>query len=89
MKIQFLILAVLAALLVYPAFTLADGCGHGMFTTNISEMDKNSDQKITFDEFKDFRIKDLKAAFDSLDSNKDGVLDENEWNEFIRVHTVK
>jgi Ca2+-binding EF-hand superfamily protein len=89
MKIKILILAILAALLFYPAFTLASQCGHGMFTSNITDMDKNSDKKITFDEFKDFRIKDLKVAFDTLDENKDGVLDENEWNEFIRVHTVK
>ena len=89
MKIKLLILAVLAVLMVSPAFTLADGCGHGMFTTNIGDMDRNSDQKITFNEYKDFKIKNLKVAFDTLDSNKDGVLDEDEWNDFILVHTVK
>ncbi|PYP84257.1 MAG: hypothetical protein DMF61_20385 [Blastocatellia bacterium AA13] len=42
---------------------------------NFAEMDKNKDKKISRDEFKG-----PAQMFDRLDENKDGFIDEEEWN---------
>ena len=89
MKKLFFITAIWAALTFFPAAILIAGYGHGMFSNTIDDMDTDSDKRITYDEFKNFQIKDLKAAFNMLDTNHDGFIDEAEWNDFIRVHSDK
>ena len=52
------------------------GGGRGQFQMpNFAEMDKNKDKKISRDEFKG-----PAQMFDRLDENKDGFIDEEEWN---------
>ena len=62
------------------------GHGHGMFSTNIGDMDTNQDNQVTFEEYRDYHARDLQAAFDMLDANNDGFIDGAEWDQFLKVH---
>ena len=65
--------------------------GHGsmMRSWNMNEMDANQDRTLSFQEYRDSQNKQLRAGFDMIDSNKDGVISEDEWNTFLNVHGVK
>ncbi len=62
------------------------GHGYGMFTKNIEDMDTNQDNQVTFEEYRDYHARDLRAAFNMLDTNNDGFIDGEEWNQFLKVH---
>ena len=62
--------------------------GHSMNMSEMSEMDINNDGMITFDEFSAPHTETLRSAFKMLDTNKDEVISEEEWNEFLKVHGI-
>lgn len=65
--------------------------GHGgmMPSWNMSELDANQDKTLSFEEYRDSQTKQLRAGFDMIDSNSDGVISEDEWNTFLNLHGVK
>lgn len=65
--------------------------GHGgmMPSWNMNEMDTNQDRALSFEEYRDSQTKQLRAGFDMIDSDKDGVISEDEWNTFLSLHGVK
>jgi hypothetical protein len=60
--------------------------GYKMFGPNLGEMDTNQDDRVSFEEYEASHSKHLKAAFDMLDANNDGVIDNAEWDQFRKVH---
>jgi hypothetical protein len=63
------------------------GCGYGM--RNISDMDANQDGTLTFDEFSESHMNKLKRNFKMLDADNDELIDDNEWNQFLKWHGLE
>ena len=51
-----------------------------------SAMDSNQDGLITFDEFSAPHMEKYKHVFELLDKDNDEVINEDEMNEFMKVH---
>ena len=62
--------------------------GYGM-SKDMSVMDTNQDELITFEEYEASHSRDLRAVFKMLDSNGDNVIDKTEWDQFLAVHGMK
>ncbi len=60
--------------------------GYGMQMTEMSAIDSNEDDMITFEEFSAPTIERLKSGFGMLDSDNDGKINKEEWDEYLRVH---
>ena len=60
--------------------------GHGMAMGDMSKLDGNADSKITFDEFSAPQVDRLRSAFNMLDTDKDGFISKQEYDEFLKVH---
>ena len=63
--------------------------GYGMGMSNMSDLDADQNGTITFDEFSASQMDRLKSAFKMLDTNKDDVIDKDEWNAFLKVHGIE
>jgi Ca2+-binding EF-hand superfamily protein len=59
------------------------GCSH---MGEMSAMDSNQDGLITFDEFSAPHMEKYKRVFEMLDKDDDEVINEDEMNEFMKVH---
>jgi hypothetical protein len=53
---------------------------------DMSRLDSDTDDKLTFDEFSAPQMDRLKSAFNMLDTDNDGVISRAEYNEFLKVH---
>ncbi|ACN16577.1 conserved hypothetical protein [Desulforapulum autotrophicum HRM2] len=61
--------------------------GGGMaLKTNFSDMDTDGDDLLSFIEFKSAFPSSEQKAFDFLDSDKDGMLNHDEWHTFKEMH---
>ena len=60
------------------------GCGAAM--KDMTSMDQNGDNSLTFEEFRAPQDKNLRAAFDMLDTDNSGDINEDEWNTFLNIH---
>jgi Ca2+-binding EF-hand superfamily protein len=60
--------------------------GYGMHMTDMSKMDNNKDNLINFDEFSASHLDMLRSAFNMLDTDNDELIDQKEWNQFLKVH---
>jgi hypothetical protein len=60
--------------------------GHGMKMGDMSRMDGNNDNQITFEEFSASHLDRLRSAFNMLDTDNDGFISQGEYNEFLKVH---
>lgn len=83
------------ALAILSAFTLLIGTtstvnaahhGDSMFSANLSAMDSNNDEMVSFEEYSDYHSEKLRWSFNALDSNNDGSISEAEWETFKRMH---
>ena len=63
--------------------------GYGMGMSNMSDLDADQNGTITFDEFSASQMDRLQSAFKMLDTNKDDVIDKDEWNAFLKVHGIE
>jgi hypothetical protein len=65
--------------------------GHGgkMTEWNMGKLDANNDNTLTFEEYSENQRRQLRAGFDMIDTDKDGVISEAEWKAFLEVHGVK
>ena len=61
------------------------GCS-GMKMSDLSSMDTDNDGSINIDEFTEPHMEKYRGWFNMLDSNDDGFLSQEEWDEFRRVH---
>jgi len=61
--------------------------GWGMFSAKLSDMDSNGDGAVTLEEFNDFMTAGNKGIFDALDTNKDSLIDADEWTTLIDAHS--
>lgn len=86
-------MTIAASLLLASSLALAGHHYHGhgsmMPSWNMNEMDANQDRTLSFEEYRDSQTQQLRAGFDIIDSNKDGVVSEDEWNTFLNVHGVE
>ena len=93
MKIKHALITTAAFLFLTSSLALAGhhykGHGSAMPSWNMDEMDANQDRTLSFEEYRDSQTKQLRAGFDMIDSNKDGVISEEEWHTFLNVHGVK
>jgi Ca2+-binding EF-hand superfamily protein len=76
----------LIAGLVSTSFAGHNYHGYGMKMSEMSEMDRNNDGEITFDEFSAPATERLKSGFKMLDINNDDIISQEEWDEFLRAH---
>jgi len=53
---------------------------------DMSKLDVDTDDKITFEEFSAPQMDRLKSAFKMLDTDNDGVISKAEYDEFLKVH---
>ena len=60
--------------------------GHGMGMGDMSKLDSDDDSKITFEEFSASQLDRLRSAFNMLDTDNDGFISKDEYNEFLKVH---
>jgi hypothetical protein len=59
------------------------GCS---YMKDMSTLDGNQDNMLSLDEFSAPQMENLKSAFNMLDTDKDGFISAEEWNEFLKVH---
>jgi Ca2+-binding EF-hand superfamily protein len=52
-------------------------------------MDPNKDGQVNWQEFKAFFPKSDEKTFSSIDLNKDGVIDHDEWHAFKAAYDLK
>ena len=60
--------------------------GHGQFNKQFKDIDTNSDNTLSFDEFKTAFPSTEQKAFDYLDSDKNKSLSHEEWRQFQKMH---
>jgi len=64
--------------------------GGGMaLKQHLSDLDTDRDDSLSFKEFKSAFPTMGQKAFDFLDSDKDGMLNHDEWHEFKKAHGMK
>jgi hypothetical protein len=64
--------------------------GHGSMVPSwdMMALDENQDGTLSFDEYSESQRKKLRAGFDMIDDNNDGLIDDGEWNMFLEAHGV-
>lgn len=75
---------ILAAAPVAAGGNYHHGCGTVM--QDMTTMDNNQDQVLTFEEFSAPQENNLRTAFDMLDTDDSGGIDPNEWDAFLSIH---
>lgn len=60
-----------------------------MSSWDMSAVDTNKDRQLTFEEYSAKQMEHLRAGFDMIDTDKDGVISESEWNALLKVHGVE
>lgn len=62
----------------------------GMMTNwDMSAVDTNQDNQLTFEEYSAKQIEYLRAGFDMIDTDKNGVISEDEWQNLLKAHGVE
>ena len=91
MKYTFFFVTLLSAILI-ASITFAgyqyDGHGCMMSTWDMTEMDSNQDNMLSLEEYSDSCQESLSKGFNMIDTNQDGMVDEGEWNEILKIHGV-
>jgi Ca2+-binding EF-hand superfamily protein len=86
-------LSLLTVILVFGISLAFAGYGYhhkGMMTSwDMSAVDTNKDSQLTFEEYSAKQIEHMRAGFDMIDTDKDGVISEKEWNALLKVHGVE
>ena len=93
MVFRYSLMTVFTILLFAAAAAVAGNYHHGhsylMPTWNMEEMDADKDGALTFDEYAENHRKQLRNGFDVIDTNDNGVVETEEWNDFLRVHGMQ
>jgi len=95
MNKKFFLVTAIALLMMVPVFVIAGhyngyhgGHGYGLKSWNMEDLDTDNDGVVNFDEFKAPSVKMWQSGFDSVDDNRDGVIDNNEWKALQEMHGV-
>jgi hypothetical protein len=92
MKKRHIITTTLLLSVVFASFAIAGhhyyGHGHMMSSWNLTDMDSDQDGVLSFEEFGASHMDKLRSGFNMIDTDKDGTIGANEWNEFLRVHGI-
>ena len=56
------------------------------YMVHMGDIDKNGDDALSWDEFKDHFPNSDKSVFDAIDQNQDGSIGHDEWHEFKTAH---
>jgi len=95
MNKRFFLVSAIALLMMIPVFVIAGnlhgyhgGHGYGLKSWNMEDLDTDNDGFVNFQEFKAPSMKMWKSGFDSVDENRDGLIDENEWKTLQEMHGV-
>lgn len=59
------------------------------YQAHFQEVDSNGDGIVTWEEFEDYFPEAELRAFEILDTNKDKVVDHDEWHKFEEAHGTK
>lgn len=85
-----LVVSVLAVSLVYASSCDQDNKqapgGHGKFDRPFSEMDADGDDSLSYTEFKQVFPSTERKGFDTLDTDNNGSLSREEWDQFKAMH---
>lgn len=84
--IMTLISAILIASISFAGYHYNHGCM--MSTWDMTEMDTNQDSMLSFEEYSDSHQESLSESFNIIDTNQDGVVDEDEWTKIREIHGV-
>lgn len=91
LKVCVTALSILAFML--PSLTLAGHHygGHGGMSMvwDMTTLDTDSDGVLVFDEFIAPNIEKWRSGFDMIDTNGDGEVGFDEWDAFLKVHSMK
>jgi hypothetical protein len=98
MNRRFFLVSAIALLMMIPVFVIAGnyyghhgyhgGHGYGLKSWNMGDLDTDNDGFVSFEEFKAPSVKMWQSGFDSVDENRDGLIDENEWRALKEMHAV-
>ena len=90
MKLRRIITTTLVLSFVLASFAIAGhhyyGHGFTMSSWNLTDMDSDQDGALSFEEFGASHMDKLRAGFNMIDTDKDGMIGTDEWNAFLRVH---
>ncbi len=59
------------------------------YKAHFGDMDANGDERVTSKEFKSYFPDSSPQVFKTLDMNKDGAVDHDEWHEFKEAHGLR
>ena len=65
------------------------GHGCGVSSWDLNEIDENQDGELSFEEFSAPQQKRLKAGYDMIDTDSDGLVSTEEWDAFRAVHGME
>ena len=84
--ISILVAAILVGGLITVAIAGHHYHGYNMNMNDMTEMDGNQDNLITFDEFSTPHMDQLRSVFKMLDTDNDESISKQEWEEFLAAH---
>ena len=86
-----ILLAMAALTLPLIAFAGQHYGGHsnGGMVWDMTELDKDTDGVLSFDEFISPNLKKWRSGFDMIDTDGNGEISVDEWNVFKEVHGMK
>jgi hypothetical protein len=77
------------ALLIGAASTVnASHHGCSMFNVDVSDMDINNDEMVSYDEYSAYHSERLRWSFNALDTDNNGSISKGEWDTFLKMHGV-
>ena len=87
-------ISILAAVLMISGLVtvaVADHHYHGcnMCMKDMTKMDGNQDNLITFEELSGPHMESLRSVFSMLDTDNDESISKQEWDDFLTVHNYK
>jgi hypothetical protein len=79
-----------AILIASISFAGYNNAGHGcmLSTWNMTEMDTDQDEVLSFEEYSDSYQESLSESFKIIDTNQDGMVDKDEWNKLREIHGI-
>ena len=93
MNIRNLTLLSLIFALIFSPLALAGHHYHGrdykMPSWDMTDLDSDNDGLLSFEEFGASHMDKLRTGFNMIDTDKDGVIGESEWDDFLRVHGME